>query len=187
MSASTPPLREKRDFYTDGMFEEAALRSRMRIPGIVRYTPVVLLPRDQCVFQTADQVKHMLDLTYDPEVKDLSYDTYWVDVDGKENCAVVVRSLKKKPNKAGKVLNRRDDHDEDKQHREAEIRHPDFYQMEAQGATLDERLVWLRREYARRQAAEANNDGAVSKEDTAKGSAKGKGKGKENMDMGHRD
>ncbi|CAK7237320.1 hypothetical protein SCUCBS95973_009919 [Sporothrix curviconia] len=55
MSSSTPLLREKRDFYTEAMFEEAALRGHLRIPDMVHYTPVVLLPKDQCVFQTAGQ------------------------------------------------------------------------------------------------------------------------------------
>ncbi|CAK7565637.1 MAG: hypothetical protein SEPTF4163_003560 [Sporothrix epigloea] len=60
-----------RNHYTAESWEECGLRTLLGIPDEAVRTPVVLLPEGEGVFQTAEQVQQMMDLTYLPEVIEL--------------------------------------------------------------------------------------------------------------------
>ncbi|CAK7568445.1 MAG: hypothetical protein SEPTF4163_006435 [Sporothrix epigloea] len=57
--------------YTAESWEECGLRALLGIPSRPVRTPVALLPEGEGVFQTAEQVQRMMDLTYLPEVIEL--------------------------------------------------------------------------------------------------------------------
>ncbi|CAK7565454.1 MAG: hypothetical protein SEPTF4163_003371 [Sporothrix epigloea] len=57
--------------YTAESWEECGLRHLLGIPSKPVRTPVALLPEGEGVFQTAEQVQRMMDLTYLPEVIEL--------------------------------------------------------------------------------------------------------------------
>ncbi|CAK7265942.1 hypothetical protein SEPCBS57363_001845 [Sporothrix epigloea] len=54
--------------YPPEAWEDCGLRSFLGIPSVPVLSPVALLPEGEGLFQTAEQLQHMLDLTFLPEV-----------------------------------------------------------------------------------------------------------------------
>ncbi|CAK7211115.1 hypothetical protein SCUCBS95973_001021 [Sporothrix curviconia] len=134
------------------------------IPRPVAGTPVALLPPDKGVFQTAEQLKHMLDLVYLPEVKE-----YDIVPFGNESSTLVTS------NKVTcAIVRSKEDKDFDVETREGLEKYADYLRF-ASFASQEERLARLRQMVDDKDAKEAKEaKGAEEAEDgEASGAATG--------------